>query len=160
MTHATTPSIFLSKKGLKELKKEITTFEHQRSKLLVELREQDKISSHEERLARVEKLAQLETVDNELIDLRYQLNHAKPLPRKRDTLKVALGSVVDLMDQQGRLIRYTIVNSIEANPSDGRLSILSPLGQSLVGKTAQQTIEWTAGKLQTNPMSLTLIRIA
>jgi transcription elongation GreA/GreB family factor len=160
MTQATTTAIYLSKKGMKELKKQINRTELHRAKIVAELREQERTNGREERLARIEKLSQLESVENDLLDLRYQLEHAKPLPRKRDTLGVALGSVVDLMDQQGRLIRYTLVNSIEANPSDGRLSILSPLGQSLIGKTAQQTIEWTTSKLQGNPMRLTLVRIS
>jgi transcription elongation GreA/GreB family factor len=66
---------------------------------------------------------------------------------------VAIGSVVDLIDTQGKLIRYTIVDSLEANPSDGRISVKSPLGQSLLGKQIQDVIEWTAG-VRTNRVQL------
>jgi transcription elongation GreA/GreB family factor len=64
--------------------------------------------------------------------------------------------VVDLIDQQGRLFRYTLVDSIEANPSDGRISVVSPLGSHLVGKTVQDIVEWSTGK---SDNTLRLVRI-
>ena len=60
-------------------------------------------------------------------------------------MKVAVGSVVDLIDQQGRMFRYTLVESIEADPSDGRISVVSPLGSTLVGKTVKDMVEWSNG---------------
>jgi transcription elongation factor GreA len=136
---------YLSKKGMKELKKNIATLERERHDILVEIRDSDKTESHDERLSRSEKLAALEVIDSELADKKLALDHAKPLPRKRDALKVAIGSVVELLDTQGRIIRYTLVDSLEANPSDGRISIKSPLGQNLIGKSIQDVVEWTAG---------------
>ena len=96
-------------------------------------------------------------ITNELLEKRMQLNHAKQLPRKRDALKVALGSVVDLMDTNGHMVRYTLVDSLEANPSDGRISVNSPLGRSLVGRGIRETVEWTAGL---RAKRLELIRIS
>jgi len=154
----TTATIYLSKQGMKELRKKVSQLEHQQSKMMGELRELDKSDKREERMVLIEKLASLEAIESELNEKKLLLSEAKQLPRKRDAIKVALGSVVDLVDQQGRLLRYTLVDSIEANPSDGRISVLSPLGQSLIGKTAQQTIEWTTRHLQTQ--KLQLVRIA
>lgn len=156
MQTTTTKSVYLSKRGMKELKKQVSRLEIDHAHALGELRELDKIDNHDERLARIEKLASIETINSELQDKKMYLMTAKQLPRKRDAIRVAIGSVVDLIDQQGRLVRYTLVDTIEANPSDGRISILSPLGQSLIGKTVQQTIEWTA-RFNTN--QLQLIRI-
>ncbi|MDB5165538.1 MAG: greA [Candidatus Saccharibacteria bacterium] len=153
----TTTTVYLSKQGMKELRKRVHQLEHDQARALNELRELDKSEKRDERMALIEKLASLETIETDLLDKKQLLSEAKQLPRKRDALRVALGSVVELIDQQGRLMRYTIVDSIEANPSDGRISILSPLGQSLIGKTAQQTIEWTTKRFQTN--QLQLIRI-
>ncbi|HET8884610.1 MAG TPA: GreA/GreB family elongation factor [Candidatus Saccharimonadales bacterium] len=141
----TTDTVYLSKKGMKELKKQIVHLEHDRQETLNSLRELDKTESHDERLARVEKLANLEIIDSELADKKMLLQIAKPIPRKRDALKVALGSIVELLDTNGRVIRYTLVDSLEANPSDGRISIKSPLGQNLVGKQIHDVVEWTAG---------------
>jgi len=145
-TTITEKTILLSKKGIKELKKAIIQLEHDRQKTLQSLRELDKTLGHDERLARIEKLALLESIEAEINDKRLVLNSAKLLPAKRTRLQVVIGSVVDLIDKHGHLFRYTIVDSIEANPSDGRISTASPLGQSLIGRTVRDIVEWRSGK--------------
>lgn len=153
---STTKTTYLSKKGMKELKKEIARLERDKQSVALRLREIDKTDNHEEQLARAECLAIIEVLDSELVDKQLILKNALPLPRKRDALKVAIGSVVDLIDMNGRIIRYTIVDSIEANPSDGRISVSSPLGQSLLNKQIQDVIEWTA-RIGTNRLKLVSI---
>ena len=149
-------AIYLSKKGMKELKKAISHLQRDRQTIIRELHEQDKSDTRDGRLERVEKLAQLETIENELADKQRYLSVAKLFPRKRDAVKVALGSVVELIDKNGRKFVYTVVDSIEANPSDGRISIKSPLGQNLIGKTITDTINWGRG-LQTHQLQLVRI---
>ena len=145
MNTMSTSTTLLSKKGMKELKKAISRLEHRRDAVIKQLREAEKGETHDQRLERTERLAQLEIIESELADKREILRTAKLFPRKRDALKVALGSVVDLIDITGQQVRYTLVDSIEANPSDGRISIHSPLGQNLVGRTIKETVEWGNG---------------
>lgn len=145
VTNNANKTILLSKKGMKELRKSIAQLEHDRQAIMRGLHEIDKTTGHDDRLERIERLARLESVESELVDKRQALNSAKLLPSKRARLQVALGSVVDLIDQQGKLIRYTLVDTIEANPSDGRISVLSPLGRSLVGKTVKDIVQWSNG---------------
>jgi transcription elongation factor GreA len=154
---STSAPVYLSKKGLKELKKEVAALERMTQQIQVDLRELGTGDSREERFERSEKLSRLENIEAELLDKRTQLHNAKLLPRKRDALKVALGSVVDLLDTNGRIVRYTLVDSLEANPSDGRISVLSPLGRSLVGKSADETVKWRVGMRENN---LQLVRIS
>lgn len=142
---STTKTIYLSKKGMKELKKQLAQLQHRRNEAIADLHDSDRSESHDERLARVEKIANLDIIDSEIADKQLVLSSAKPLPRKRDALKVAIGSVVELLDTNGRLLRYTLVDSFEADPSDGRISIMSPLGSSLLEKQVHDVIEWTAG---------------
>lgn len=148
-----TKTIYLSKKGMKELKKAIARLDRERTAALNRLREIDKTDGHDERFARAEQLAVIEGIESELAEKKLALSQAKLFPRKRDALKVALGSVVDLLDTQGRIVRYTLVESIEADPSDGRISVKSPLGQSLIGKQLQDVVEWSAG-VRTNQLRL------
>jgi transcription elongation factor GreA len=155
-TTITDKTILLSKKGMKELKRTIIQLEHDKQKALQELRELDKTLGRDERLDRIEKLSNLENIDSELIDKKLIMSTAKLLPSKRARLRVAIGSVVDLIDKQGRLLRFTIVDSIEANPSDGRISTLSPLGRNLIGRTIKDIIEWGNGK---RPNYFQLVRI-
>ena len=144
----TTEQIYLSKKGMKELKKAVAQLERDRHRTIVELHEQDKTDNHDERYARIEKLAQLDAIEAELDEKRDLILSAKPYPKtsKLQSLGVTIGSVVELIDKSGRKYVYTIVNSVEANPSDGRISFKSPLGQTLLGKSLKDKIDWNAGK--------------
>lgn len=151
-----TANTYLSKKGIKELKKHITRLERNQQAVRRMLKDLDKGDKREDRLARIEKLASLESIEAELTEKRNLQANVKQLPRKRDRLKVAVGSVVDLIDTSGRIVRYTLVDTIEANPSDGRLSIKSPLGKNLVGKQIQDFVEWS-GKLNSNRLQLVSI---
>jgi len=141
----TKQSILLSKKGMKELRKTVAQLEHDRLAVIRGLREIDKTTGHDDRFERIERLARLEAIEAELFEKQQTLSQAKLIPSRRTRMKVAVGSVVDLIDQQGQLFRYTLVESIEANPSDGRISAKSPLGSSLVGKTVKDVIEWSNG---------------
>lgn len=147
----------ISKRGMKELRKSISQLEQDISALQRNLKDSDRTHGHDDRFDRIEKLQRLESLESELHDKRQVLSNAKLIPSKRARLKVAVGSVVDLIDQQGRMFRYTLVESIEANPSDGRISILSPIGQSLLGKSSQESIEWGSGN---NYRNLRLVRIS
>jgi len=153
----TEKTVLLSKKGMKELKKAISQLEHDRTATIRGLHDIDKTTGHDDRLERIERLARLESIESELAEKHQTIQDAKLLPSKRARMKVAMGSVVDLIDQQGRLFRYTLVDTIEANPSDGRISVLSPLGQNLVGKTVKDIVEWGSGMHNT---TFRLVRIS
>ncbi len=142
LTHA---PILLSKKGMKDLRKSITQLEQDLSAIQRSLKESDKTHGHDDRFERIEKLQRLEAIESELHEKRTILSRAKLIPSKRTRLKVAVGSVVDLIDQQGRMFRYTLVESVEANPLDGRISVLSPVGSNLIGKTVKDVVEWSNG---------------
>lgn len=136
---------YLSQKGFKELHKNISQLESQEKALQARLREIGRAKSRDDRLQRSDIILNLETVTGKLYSLRHALKSAKPLPRKRDRLRVAIGSIVDLVDQQGKLLQYTLVDSLEANPADGRISVDSPLGRSLLDKRPSDTVSWSAG---------------
>lgn len=130
---------------MKELKKGLFQLENDKQKILRSLRALDKTQGRDERLSRVEMLAELDIIDSKIADKQLILSTSKLLPKKRSQLRVAIGSVVDLIDKHGHFFRFTIVDSIEANPSDGRISTLSPLGQNLIGKSLRDTVEWGRG---------------
>ena len=156
-TKTRTKTVLLSKKGMKELKKTIAQLEHDRLAAIRGLHDIDKTTGHDDRLERIERLARLELIEAELSERKLTLAEAKLLPSKRARMKVAMGSVVDLIDQQGKLFRYTLVDTVEANPSDGRISVVSPLGQTLVGKTVKDMVEWGSGVHST---TFRLVRIS
>lgn len=138
----TNKTTYLSKKGMKDLKKSIGQLERDRRQTIFELHEQDKTDGHDERLARIEKLAQLDAIEQDLTEKQSLLATAQPYPRRSNAHYVDIGSVVELVSSNGRKFIYTIVDSIEADPSDGRISAESPLGQNLLGKKTADTVDW------------------
>lgn len=142
MNNMTDKITLLSKKGMKELRKNIAQLEHSRQKTIHSLRETDKTNDRDDRLTRIDLVFSLEGIEAELADKKYILSSAQLIPKERNNLQVAIGSIVDLIDAHGQLFRYKIVSSVEANPSDGRISNQSPLGKNLVGKTIRDIVEW------------------
>ena len=54
--------------------------------------------------------------------------------------RVTFASTVRLEDESGKEIRYWIVGSDEADPQKGRISILSPLARTLIGKRVGDSV--------------------
>jgi len=53
--------------------------------------------------------------------------------------KVALGCKVELKTD-GKTVTYTVVGSVEADPTEGKISNESPIGEALMGKKVGETV--------------------
>ncbi len=60
-------------------------------------------------------------------------------PKSKDT--VQLGSLVTVKNEAGKQARYTITGSAEADPTQGKISNISPIGQALFGKKVGEIAE-------------------
>lgn len=80
----------------------------------------------------------LNAIDTEItrIDL-ILLHYTDLIPERTD--RVCLGSCVTL-ECPGKKKIYTIVTSLEVDPSNGYISENSPLGQQLLGKKQEDTV--------------------
>ena len=54
--------------------------------------------------------------------------------------RVTFASTVRLEDETGKEVRYWIVGSDEADPARGRISVLSPLARTLIGKRVGDSV--------------------
>jgi transcription elongation factor GreA len=132
---------YLTKQGLAKLKKEQQDLEE--LKLAKTKGESPKILVSEdlnpEYLAFQEDLNFLET---RLIELANILENAVliTLPKKGKQNIVNLGATV-FVSRNGQNDEFTIVGSLEANPSLGKISDESPVGRALLGhKVGQEVI--------------------
>ena len=56
--------------------------------------------------------------------------------------EISFGDTVVLRDMTlGEQVRYTIVDISEANALEGKISVASPMGQALLGRTEGQNVE-------------------
>ena len=145
-----TTKIYLSKQGFKELKKKIVKLEHEQKMLEMELRDGD---IKEDLLRQNDVFARIDAIRSEI-----QIHNAKILPKsKKKGSKVSIGSFVELFDRAtGRIMKFRIVESLEANPLIGKISAESPLGKSVLGRTVNEIISWTANS---QSMNMTLVAI-
>ena len=150
-----TTKIYLSKQGFKELKKKIAKLEHEQKMLEMELRDGD---IKEDLLRQNDVFARIDAIRSEINEKNFQIHNSKILPRSRKiSSKVSIGSFVELFDRAtGRIMKFRIVESLEANPLIGKISAESPLGRSVLGRTVNEIISWTANS---QSMNMTLVAI-
>ncbi|GIV08412.1 MAG: transcription elongation factor GreA [Fimbriimonadales bacterium] len=81
-------------------------------------------------------------LEGRIKDLETVLSRAKVVPRPDNAAEsVHLGSVVTLQDMEtGKERTIKIVGSFEADPLQDLISILSPLGESLLGKATNEEV--------------------
>ena len=56
-------------------------------------------------------------------------------------MSCASGSQVQVTDDKGKSLSYTIVGSTESNPSENKLSNESPVGKALVGRKKGDSVK-------------------
>jgi transcription elongation factor GreA len=75
-------------------------------------------------------------IEARIRELEAKLSAAEVLDPPRNGTRITFGSTVLLRGPDGRETRYQIVGSDEADPASGRISVLSPLARTLIGKEA------------------------
>ena len=78
--------------------------------------------------------------------LQEQINNAQIIEVEGSSDEIRFGSKVICceIDDEDEKEEYTLVGADEANPSDGLISVVSPLGQSFLGKKAGDIVEVAA----------------
>jgi regulator of nucleoside diphosphate kinase len=76
--------------------------------------------------------------------LEGELNRAKIVPEEKLPHDIiTLNSQVELEDlSDGEIMNYTLVFPEEADPSEGKISILAPLGTGMLGYQAGDEFSW------------------
>lgn len=77
-----------------------------------------------------------------ITELQEMMENAEIIDEaKLDAAVVGLGSFVKVYDKDfDEEIEYSIVGSNEANPMEGKVSDLSPIGRALIGKKVGETV--------------------
>ena len=131
--------IQLTKEGLQNFKKEQQVLSDKRPEVLTRLvaaREQGDLSENAGYHAAKDELAY---IDHRIRELNLLLRFADVI-QSNQTGVVAFGSVVTISDGQRNMV-YTIVGKLEANPANGKLSDVSPIGKMLLGKKVGESIK-------------------
>lgn len=125
---------YLTKKGLERIRKEYQDLK--KIKVDKTKGESPKVLHSEdldaEYLSFREDLSFLETRIAELDHILKNIELIKlPLKTKRNIIN--LGATVTLKESNGKVNEFMIVGTLEANPSEGKISLKSPIGKTLLG---------------------------
>ena len=130
--------ILMTREGYQKLRAELIKLRSEgRSEIsqqLEEARSFGDLSENAEYHAAKEAQAKLEA---RIQQLETQLSKAKVIENDQiDTSKVTLGTKVTLKDLDlNREFTYVIVNSEETDPNNHKISVSSPVGQAIIGKS-------------------------
>lgn len=83
-------------------------------------------------------------IEARIRELEVKVGAAEVIDPPRDGDRITFGSTVHLRSADGKEVRYRIVGSDEADPGTGRISILSPLARTLIGKEVGDEVKLQA----------------
>ncbi len=142
--------IYLTRDGYNRLKEELYVLIHQTRKevleKIAEARSHGDLSENAEYDAAREQQSQTEA---RIADLENKLSTATILdPKLIKTDKVYILTSVKLKNLQveDEVIEYTLVSSEEADTDQGKISVRSPVGRSLIGKNVGDKVHITVPK--------------
>ncbi|OGR87111.1 MAG: transcription elongation factor GreA [Elusimicrobia bacterium RIFCSPLOWO2_01_FULL_60_11] len=143
---------YLTREGYEKLRKDVDALKEQKrelSKMIGEAREQGDLRENAGYQYAKEKQAE---VMRRISDIETKLGSAQLI----DDAKIAkdevrIGATVTMKElSSGAEMTYTFVGQEESDPSAGKLSVHSPLGEGFLGHKSGETVEITlpAGKKQ------------
>jgi len=106
-------------------------------KAIAEARAHGDLSENAEYHAAREKQSFIEGRINEL---EMKVGAAEVIEPPTSGDRITFGSTVLLEDEARKEVRYQIVGSDETDPAVGRISVLSPLARTLIGKRVGDTV--------------------
>jgi len=136
------PRTPMTRDGFSRLQRELEQLKREERpriiKAIAEARAHGDLSENAEYHAAKERQGFIEA---RILEVEAKLSQAEVIEPPRDGERITFGSTVRLRDAEGREIRYQIVGSDEADPASGRISILSPIARTLIGKEAGDEVK-------------------
>ncbi len=137
--------VALTGEGYAKLESELANLKSQRSRVIEEIQKAAADKDFRENAPLAAAREQKAHLEGRIKEIESTLNQAKIIGEDRDTTTAKLGDTVVLRDlSSDKEFTYTLVDSREANPVKGRLSVASPLGKAISGKQIGQTVEVAA----------------
>jgi transcription elongation factor GreA len=145
-------SIPLTRQRYDELEAELADLKSKRHELIDEIRRAAADKDFRENAPLDAAREQRGHLEGRIKELEETLKAATIIDEKREsTPKTGIGDNIVLSDlASGEELRYMIVDPREVDPSKGKISIASPLGKALIGRSDGEVVEITApaGKLR------------
>jgi len=139
------PQTTLTAQGQAKLELELANLKEQRSNVIEELRRAAADKDFRENAPLEAAREQKSHLEGRIEELEATLKSARIMEESQGKLRVKMGDTVVLCDLSSfEELNYVIVDPREANPTQGKISVASPLGKVLLDKEKGQVIEVAA----------------
>ena len=129
---------YLTKNGLDDLRDQLNYLRKEKLTLCKRLLGMD-TKDKNEYISSTNAYNALEKLDSEVTSIADILQHSDIVKRSKKHSDIKLGSIVGLKSGHKTFV-FTLVDSVEANPSANLISDESPLGKALIGKRERSII--------------------
>ncbi len=148
---------YLTRAGYDKLKKELEELMKQKSQVSLDIgeaREKGDLKENAEYHSAKEKMGEIMGRIGKIQDKLQSAKLIDDMKTPKDT--VAIGTTVSLEDSDGDNVEYTLVGEDESDPSEGKISVQSPLGSGLLGRKTKETVEIL---LPNGPRSFKILKV-
>ncbi|RJO59272.1 transcription elongation factor GreA [Candidatus Parcubacteria bacterium] len=146
---------FITSEGLEKLKSELNILKTEKRKELADrIQEAKELGDLSENAEYQEAKNEQSFVEGRIVELENLLKNAQIISPSNSTI-VQVGSTVET-DLNQTIKTFYIVGSNEADPVNGRISNVSPLGQAFLGKRVGENVvvQTPGGELKAKIISI------
>ncbi len=130
---------YLTEEGLEKIKAELDRLKKERKKR-TKGDIPDVLHSEDLNQEYLDFRQQIELLEKRISKLEEVVKNAKVIKIPKNQEKVQLGAKVTV-EANGKEDEFVIVGSLEADPSNGRISNMSPVGKALMGSEKGSEVE-------------------
>ncbi|HVS79239.1 MAG TPA: transcription elongation factor GreA [Candidatus Saccharimonadales bacterium] len=130
----------LTAEGLEELKAELKNLISQRGHVAERIKAARELGDLSENAEYQTAREEQDRLEARISELDHILQNSQLIKKPKSDGHVSLGSKVTLKDG-GKPLQYQVVGTMEADPTEGKISDESPIGKALLGKKVGDKVE-------------------
>jgi len=131
----------LTPDGVNELKEELEELIGQRGQIAENIKSAREFGDLSENAEYAAARQDQDRAENRISEIEHILQNVEVIKKPKGDSKVQLGSEVRLKSSDGKTKTFKVVGTVEADPSEGKISEEYPIGQALIGKKVGENVE-------------------
>jgi transcription elongation factor GreA len=131
----------LTKDGIAELEKELADLIAERAPIADRIKTAREFGDLAENAEYSSARLEQERCEARIAEVENILQNVEVIKKPKGDSKVQIGSQVKLKSESGVTKEFQVVGTVEADPLNGKISDESPIGQALLGKKENDSVE-------------------
>jgi transcription elongation factor GreA len=150
--------VFISRKGYQKMLAEVDELKSRKPKIALAIKEAMEKGDLKENAEYHAAKEDLSHVQRRIAELENRLGSARLLEDQADipSDKAYIGATVQVKDDTGTEMTFTLADASESDPTLGIISVTSPIGQALLGQGVGTQVKVPVGK---SGYKLTILKI-